>query len=130
MYELIEKNGKKVMIIDVEGQKIELKFTVRFNREADTLAEFKTEETPFGAAVQMLVAMTIDGNLAGMSTLIYCGTWDAERRPKQEMIDNWLDNVEDVEQLQKDLLEALEASNVGKLVLTKIHKMMNNQQQK
>lgn len=130
MYELIEKNGKKVMIIDVEGQKIELKFTVRFNREADKLAEFKTEETPFGAAVQMLVAMTIDGNLAGMSTLIYCGTWDAERRPKQEMIDNWLDNVEDVEQLQKDLLEALEASNVGKLVLTKIHKMMNNQQQK
>lgn len=128
MYELIEKNGKKVMNIDVNGQKIELNFGVRFNREADKTTEIVQDGIKFGVGTQLLVGKLIDGDIVGISTLVWCGTWNAGRRPSQEMIDEWMDGVEDLDQFSKELLEAVEATNVGKRTIQTLKTAMKQQE--
>lgn len=114
MYKLIEKNGRKIMVVTINGQKIELNFGTRFNREADKTQEVEENGIKFGVGTKLLIAQLIDGDVVGMSTLVYCGAWNADERPSQADVDMWMDNINDLDQFSKDLLEAVESTNVGK----------------
>jgi hypothetical protein len=81
----------------------------------DKKISVKKEGVEFGFSLSTKLPELAGGNAATLSDFLYTATITESPRPSQDEIDDYIDNVENIEAVFDEVLKELEESNAGKL---------------
>lgn len=105
------------MQIEINKKKYNCKFGIKFVRELDKKFSVKKEGVEFGFSLSTKLPELAGGNAATLSDFLYTATITESPRPSQDEIDDYIDNVENIEAVFDEVLKELEESNAGKLAV-------------
>lgn len=110
------------MTLTINGKEYVIRFGLKFLRELDRDFNLILESgAPFGLGLETKVPMLVSGCVLTLSEIIYRGTTTEKSRPKPEEIDDYIDALENVEELFTSVLDELKKHNAtGKKAATLI----------
>lgn len=115
------------MQIEINKKKYNCKFGVKFVRELDKKFGVEDGGVVFGLSLSTKIPELFGGNAATLSDFLYTATITESPRPSQDEIDEYIDNIDDIEAVFDDVLKELEESNAGKLAVREIKKNLAKQ---
>lgn len=115
------------MQITINGKEYKLNFGVRFVRELDKYVGLKVKkngiEQSFGMSVTLTLPALNQYDVAALSNVLYCATWDNTKRPSHNDIDDFIDDPDtDLDKVFSDVLDEMSKANAIKVVSSKIAK--------
>lgn len=114
------------MQLVIKDKTFNVKFGVRFVRELDKAFPNEQNGMKFGMALATKIPELLGFDIAALSDIIYFGTVTESPRPSQVDVDEYIENVEDIEKLFENVLDELRESNSGKLFMNQIDKEVKN----
>ena len=113
------------MQITINGNNVNIIFGIRFLRELDKIAPVQINNVSFGAGLAMKVPELYAGNIATLADVLYAGTVTEKNRPTQDMVDNFVENHSDLDNLFDEVLKELEETTAGKRIIAKMRENLN-----
>ncbi|OTN83686.1 hypothetical protein A5819_003783 [Enterococcus sp. 7E2_DIV0204] len=105
------------MQIEINKKKYNCVFGVKFIRELDKEFGLVRNGVNLGMALTTSLPQLLSGNIDTLSNIIYTSTITENPRPSKDEVDDFLDNVKDIEAFFDETIESLEESNAGKLAV-------------
>lgn len=102
------------MQLTINDKTVNLYFGVGFVRELDKRCGLETQGLKLGMALTGKIPALFGGDVAALADILFAATITEKNRPTQKEVDNYIDNVENLEQLFEQVLDELEQSNGGK----------------
>lgn len=103
------------MQITVKDQTIELKFGIRFVRELDRKFHVVLDGGKrIGTGLEETVPLLFTGNIISLSDVLFAASTAGDCKLTQNDLDDYLDDVEDIDALFKEVLEELKNQNATK----------------
>ena len=105
------------MVLTINGVDYNVKFGVGFVRELDKkyYTENKTKTVKYGLGIETQVPMLLTGDPVVLAEFIYTGTCAEDKRPSQTEVDDFIDTVDDIEELFDSVVEELKRSNATRV---------------
>lgn len=117
------------MVLTINGNDYTVKFGIGFVRELDEKYFVKNAAgTKFGAGLETKIPMLLTGDAVTLSEFIYTGTCAEEKRPSQKEVDDYVDQVEDIEKLFDEVAEELKKHNATKKQMMNFLKALEKQE--
>ena len=111
------------MNIKIEGKDYTLKFGVKFVRKIDTNLPLERDGIKFGMGlVAKVIPELTTGNTNTLSKVIVWANETEDLKVNQDMVDNYIDDCKDIENLFDEVLAAIKESNSGKLAVRSFEK--------
>jgi len=105
------------MQIEINKKKYNCVFGVKFIRELDKRFGLVRNDVNLGMALTTSLPQLLSGNIDTLSNIIYTATITENPRPSKDEVDDFLDNVKDIEAFFDETIKSLEESNAGKLAV-------------
>lgn len=102
------------MQIEINGKEIDLNFGIRFIRELDEKYNLIVAGKKVGVGIEETIPRILMGNVVALEDVIYAATWTAKKRPTLSEMDDFIDGVEDIEELFNEVIEELKKQNATK----------------
>jgi len=115
------------MIIKINGKDHEFKPGIRFVNEVDKT--FAGANAQYGAGMVYLLPRLLDFNVPSLAKMLYLGTCTEKNRPKEDDVNTYVEEVEDIEALFQEALETLKNANATKLQVKKLLELYENLKQ-
>lgn len=111
------------MVIRINETDYKVKFGIGFIRSLDKkyYAETKTG-VKFGMGLEVKLPMLLANDVVTLSEFLYEGTCSEEKRPSQKEVDDYIDQVDDIEHLFREVVEDLKKHNATKMAVAKMLK--------
>lgn len=107
------------MTIKIDNTEHVVRFGVKFVGEVDKL--FNTKDS-YGAGMAYAVPRLLDGDVPLLSKILWLSMCTEKNRPSQDKVDEFVENVEDIEALMAETLEELKNANATRI---KVRKMID-----
>ncbi len=119
------------MILKINGTDYRVKFGVGFVRELDKkyYTENKTGTVKFGLGLETQVPILLSGDLVALSEFLFLGTCTEENMPAQREVDDYIDQLGDVDSLFHEVLEELKASNATRIKVGELEKALKAEEE-
>lgn len=111
------------MIVQINGTEYELHFGIKFVRELDKAHHIDHEGLQFGAGVEMLYPLLVNGNPTALSEIIWTATNTEKARPTLQQIDEYLESLDDLDSLISEVSSELKN---GKMTRKQVQKIEAN----
>lgn len=119
------------MILKIKGEEYRVKFGIGFVRELDKKYYVQNNASvKYGLGVETQVPLLLTGDPVTLSEFLYMGTCAEEKRPSQADIDEFLDEVEDIEELFDSVVEELKRSNATRVKVGNLISSLKEQEEK
>lgn len=116
------------MVLTINGTDYTEKFGIGFVRELDEKYFVKSQSgVKFGTGLETKIPMLLTNDVVTLSEFLYLGTCAEEKRPTQKEVDNYVDNVEDIEAVFDEVLSELKKHNATKLLTKKFEEKLSKQ---
>lgn len=116
------------MQLEINGKTYSFKFGIKFIRELDKRMPLEAEGLKLGMGLATRVIPELkSGNVATLSDILYLANRTEKEKISQDDLDDYIDDVEDIEALFDDVHKELGESNAGKLAIGKLEKSMKKQ---
>lgn len=113
------------MELKINDKDYSFKFGVRFVRELDKEMPIKNEGVDFGFGLNAKVIPELKmANINTLSRLLYLASRTEKPKLTQEELDNYIDDVDDIEALFDLVMKELSESNAGKLAVRNMDKQL------
>lgn len=104
------------MVINIKDTDYEVKFGIGFVRELDKKYFINNANgTPFGVGLETRLPLILINDPIALSEFLYTGTCTEKKRPSQIDVDDYIDNVEDIEALFTEVIDELKKQNATKM---------------
>lgn len=104
------------MELKINGKEYSFKFGVKFVREIDKHMPVKSEGMEFGLGLSAKLLPELNsGNINTLSLALFFANQTEKQKLTLNEIDDFIDEVEDIEKVFDTVLKSLEESNAGKL---------------
>lgn len=110
------------MQLTIKDNTYDIKFGTKFIRVMDEKFTMEGNGMTFGAGLESTAGLLFAKKITTLSDYLYYGTVTSKKRPSQDDVDNYLDEVEDIESLFDEVIAELEQSNASKLFIAQIKK--------
>ncbi|WP_314068322.1 tail assembly chaperone [uncultured Vagococcus sp.] len=101
------------------------KFGTKFVREIDKRLPLEQEGIKFGFGLSAKVVPELQGtNVNTLSNVLYMANLTEEELIEQDEIDDYIDEVEDIEALFDQVMKELAESNAGKLAMRNLNESL------
>ncbi|MCI9271679.1 MAG: hypothetical protein HFH11_11155 [Dorea sp.] len=119
------------MILKIKGADYRVKFGVGFVRELDKkyYTMNKSGTVKFGLGLETQVPILLSGDLVALSEFLFLGTCTEENRPVQKEVDDYIDQLGDVDSLFHEVLEELKASNATRIKVGELEKALKAEEE-
>lgn len=105
---------EKYMQINVNGKDIELNFGIRFTRELDGKYNMIVAGKRLGVGIEETIPRILIGDIQALEDVLYAATWMEKKRPTLSEMDDFMDSVEDIDNLFDEVVEELKKQNATK----------------
>lgn len=113
------------MKLIINKQTYSFKFGTKFVREIDARLPLEQEGIKFGFGLSAKVIPELQGtNVNTLSTVLLLGNLTEEDKVSQDVLDDYIDGVEDIEGLFDEVMKALAESNAGKLSMRNLRESL------
>lgn len=102
------------MFLKINDKKVELNFGIRFVRELDKVSGVDTGSFNMGMALTKVIPALQTYDPVALSNVIYAASYKATPRPGMNEVDEYLDNVPNIEKLFDGVTKELLKANVVK----------------
>lgn len=103
------------MTITINETDYEVIFGMAFVRALDEKYYVATNNgAKFGAGLETTLPFLLSGDMVTLSDYLYLGTGTEKKRPTQKEIDGYIDQVEDIDALFEEVIQALKKQNATK----------------
>ena len=103
------------MIIEIKDKEYEVHFGIAFVRAVDEkFYSTGAGNVKYGTGVETYVGKLMTGDVVALADILYAGTASEKVRPTQKAIDQYLDEVEDIDALTAEVLDELKKQNATK----------------
>lgn len=117
------------MVITINGNDYKINFGIAFIRKLDEKYFVKNQSgVKFGTGLETKIPMLLTNDVLTLSEFLYTGTCTEEKRPTQKEIDQYVDEVEDIEALFDEVVDELKKHNATKLKMKEITEMLEKQE--
>lgn len=117
------------MVITINGNDYKINFGIAFIRKLDEKYFVKNQAgVKFGTGLETKIPMLLTNDVLTLSEFLYTGTCTEEKRPTQKEIDQYVDEVEDIEALFDEVVDELKKHNATKLKMKEITEMLEKQE--
>lgn len=106
------------MTININGKEHEIRFGIRFVNELDKA--FAGDQAQYGGGITYALPRLLDGDVAALAKVLYLGTCTEKGRPKEDDVNAYVEDHEDVEALMAEVLDELKKQNATKLKTVKL----------
>lgn len=104
------------MILTINGNDYEIRFGIGFVRALDQEYFVQNDSgAKFGAGLETKIPMLLANDIVTLSDFIYLGTCTESKRPTRDEVDDFIDQVEDIEGLFNEVAEELKKHNATKM---------------
>lgn len=117
------------MVITINGKEYEIHFGIGFIRELDK--KYFTQNrsgVKFGMGAEVKIPMLLANDVVTLSEILYAGTCTEKKRPTQQEIDDYVDDVEDIEALFDEVISELKKHNATKLRMKEFQELLEKQE--
>lgn len=118
------------MQIAIKEKEYNVCFGIGFLRELDKKYFYERVGMKFGASMELKIPLLLAKDTVTLSDVLYAGTCTEKSRPSQKDIDDYIDNLEDIDTFFDEVIEELKKSNATKLQVTKTLEILEEQQKK
>ncbi|MBO0456284.1 tail assembly chaperone [Enterococcus hulanensis] len=119
------------MKLKIKNKNYSFKFGVKFVREIDKSMPVKRDDMEFGLGLSAKILPELQsGNINTLSKVLYIASRTETPSLTQDEIDDYVDDVEDIEGLFDEVMKDLGESNAGKLAVANLEKELKKQQNK
>ena len=113
----------------MNGNDYKINFGIAFIRKLDEKYFVKNQSgVKFGTGLETKIPMLLTNDVLTLSEFLYTGTCTEEKRPTQKEIDQYVDEVEDIEALFDEVVDELKKHNATKLKMKEITEMLEKQE--
>ena len=117
------------MVITINGNDYKINFGIAFIRKLDEKYFVKNQSgVKFGTGLETKIPLLLTNDVLTLSEFLYTGTCTEEKRPTQKEIDQYVDEVEDIEALFDEVVDELKKHNATKLKMKEITEMLEKQE--
>lgn len=117
------------MKLKIKNKNYTFKFGVKFVREIDKSMPVKRDDMEFGLGLSAKILPELQsGNINTLSKVLYIASRTETPSLTQDEIDDYVDDVEDIEGLFDEVMKDLGESNAGKLAVANLEKELKKQQ--
>lgn len=102
------------MIIEIKDKEYEVHFGIAFVRAVDEKYSTGAGNVKYGTGVETYVGKLMTGDVVALADIIFAGTASEKVRPTQKLIDQYIDEVEDIDALFTEVLDELKKQNATK----------------
>lgn len=119
------------MILKINGTDYRVKFGVKFVRELDKkyYTENKAGTVKYGLGIETQVPLLLTGDTVALAEILHLGTCTEEPRPSQEQVDEYIDQVKDLEALFDEVFEELKTSNATRIKVGELSKALKDEEE-
>ena len=107
----------------IDKKTYSFKFGTKFVREIDKRYPLEQEGMKFGLGLSGRIIPELKANnINTLSNVLYLSNLTEDEKVDQDQLDDYIDNVEDIEKLFDEVNAALRESNAGKLAMKNMEK--------
>lgn len=119
------------MILNIKDKEYEIHFGMAFVRALDKKYNTKgAGGSQFGLGLEVAIPKVMSGDTITLAELLYEGTAAEKSRPTQKDIDEYIDNVEDIETLFDEVIDELKKQNATRKRAVKIIESVEKENRK
>lgn len=109
------------MVMTINGTDYQINFGVGFLRALDEKYYTETKTgIKFGMGLEVKLPMLMANDTVTLSEFLYMGTCAEKKRPSQHEVDEYIDTVDDIEDLFEKVVDELKKHNATKLSVEKM----------
>ena len=101
------------MVIKIDNTEHVVRFGIKFVGEVDKL--FSDKKDAYGVGMAYAVPRLLDGDVPFLSKILWLSMCTEKNRPSQDKVDEFVENVDNIEALMAETLEELKNANATKL---------------
>lgn len=101
------------MTIKIDNTEHVVRFGIKFVGEVDKL--FSDKKDAYGVGMAYAVPRLLDGDVPFLSKILWLSMCTEKNRPSQDKVDEFVENVNDIEALMAETIEELKNANATKL---------------
>ena len=101
------------MTIKIDNTEHVVRFGIRFVGEVDKL--FSDKKDAYGVGMAYAVPRLLDGDVPFLSKILWLSMCTEKNRPSQDKVDEFVENVDNIEALMAETIEELKNANATKL---------------
>lgn len=101
------------MIIKIDNTEHVVRFGIKFVGEVDKL--FSDKKDAYGVGMAYAVPRLLDGDVPFLSKILWLSMCTEKNRPSQDKVDEFVENVDNIEALMAETIEELKNANATKL---------------
>lgn len=105
-------------------------FGIAFLRELDKSAEVERNGIKFGVGLDTAIPFLFENNPIKLEEILLAANKTETPRVSVKDLDEYIENVDDIEKLFNDVIEELQESNVTKLKVKAVKALMEKQEEK
>lgn len=104
---------EKKMIIKIDNTEHVVRFGIKFVGEVDKL--FSDKKDSYGVGMSYAVPRLMDGDVPFLSKILWLSMCTEKNRPSQDKVDEFVENVDNIEELLAEVMEELKNANATKI---------------
>jgi len=101
------------MTIKIDNTEHVVRFGIKFVGEVDKL--FSDKKDAYGVGMAYAVPRLLDGDVPFLSKILWLSMCTEKNRPSQDKVDEFVENVDNIEALMAETIEELKNANATKL---------------
>lgn len=116
------------MTIEINGKEHEIHFGIRFVNELDKA--FAGDQARYGLGIAYALPRMLDGDAAALAKVLYLATCTEKNRPKEDDVNTYVEEVDDIEALIQEVIDELKKANATKIKAVKMMRIFEEEQNK
>lgn len=119
------------MVVTINGTDYELNFGIRFVRELDKKYFTQSQSgIRYGMGIETQVPLLLTGDPVALADIISLGTVTEKKRPTMQEIDDYIDHVDNIEELFDEVISELKKGNATRIKMREFTDLLEAEEKK